>query len=143
MTDVTIVVLGTPAPQGSKRHVGGGRMVESSKKVAPWRQSVIYACQLADAATLNLTWPVRVDITFRLQRPKGHYAASGMVKPSSPIYPAVKPDLDKLVRSTLDGLTDAGVFRDDSQVVELHARKAYATNADPVGALIHVTTEAP
>ena len=137
--NVTIVVIGTPAPQGSKRLVGKGRMIESSKKVAPWRQAVVYACQLADASSLNYTAPVRVDITFRLQRPKGHYGAGGMVKPSSPIYPAVKPDLDKLVRSTLDGLTDAAVFRDDSQVVELHARKSYCTGGDHLGALIHVT----
>ena len=31
-------VLGLPAPQGSKRHVGEGRMVESSKRVKPWRR---------------------------------------------------------------------------------------------------------
>ena len=141
MSDVTVVVLGTPAPQGSKRHVGGGRMVESSAKVAPWRQAVIHSCVLADAYGMRLEGPLRVDITFRLERPKGHYGASGMVKPSSPIYPVVKPDLDKLVRSTLDGLTDAAVWRDDSQVVELHARKAYATPADRLGALIRIGRE--
>ena len=29
-----------PAPQGSKRHVGGGRLIEASKRVKPWRQAV-------------------------------------------------------------------------------------------------------
>lgn len=29
-------VIGLPAPQGSKKHVGHGVMVESSKKVKPW-----------------------------------------------------------------------------------------------------------
>lgn len=28
---LTVTVLGTPAPQGSKRHVGNGVVVESSK----------------------------------------------------------------------------------------------------------------
>ena len=37
---ITIRVYGTPAPQGSKRHVGRGVMVESSKKVKPWREAV-------------------------------------------------------------------------------------------------------
>ena len=36
----TFTVLGTPAPQGSKRHVGKGVMVESSRGCKPWRQDV-------------------------------------------------------------------------------------------------------
>ena len=28
------------APQGSKRHVGRGIMIESSKRVKPWRDAV-------------------------------------------------------------------------------------------------------
>ena len=36
-------VFGLPAPQGSKRHVGEGRMVESSKRVKPWRRQVAAA----------------------------------------------------------------------------------------------------
>ena len=39
-TVVTIKVSGEPAPQGSKRHVGGGRMIEASKKLPPWREAV-------------------------------------------------------------------------------------------------------
>lgn len=35
-------VFGLPAPQGSKRHVGEGRMVESSKRVKPWRRQVAW-----------------------------------------------------------------------------------------------------
>ena len=38
-------VNGLPAPQGSHKHVGGGRMVESSKKVKPWRQDVKAAAE--------------------------------------------------------------------------------------------------
>ena len=36
---IEIVVYGQPAPQGSKRLVGKV-MLESSKKVQPWRQDV-------------------------------------------------------------------------------------------------------
>lgn len=43
---LTIVVHGQPAPQGSKRafvnkHTGRAALVESSKKVQPWRQAVV------------------------------------------------------------------------------------------------------
>lgn len=37
MTRVEFTVLGVPAPQGSKRHVGRGVLVESSKALGPWR----------------------------------------------------------------------------------------------------------
>jgi len=38
MNEIFIPVLGIPAAQGSKKHVGRGILIESSKKVAPWRQ---------------------------------------------------------------------------------------------------------
>ncbi len=38
--DLTVHVTGSPAAQGSKRHVGGGRLIEQSKAVAPWRKAV-------------------------------------------------------------------------------------------------------
>lgn len=133
------VVHGVPAPQGSKRHVGGGVMVESSKKVKPWREAVKWAVlsRPEDAKTLGILGPVRVSVTFFLQRPGGHYGTgrnAGVLKASAPEYPAVKPDLDKIVRSTLDALTDAGVYRDDSQVVTLISEKLYGNP----GALIAV-----
>lgn len=36
---------------------------------------------------------------------------------------AVRPDIDKLCRAVLDGLTDAGTLDDDSQVARLVATK--------------------
>ena len=47
---LTIVAYGQPAPQGSKRHVGKGVMVESSKKLRPWRQDVKAAAEAARAS---------------------------------------------------------------------------------------------
>ena len=40
MDKIFIPVRGVPAPQGSKRHIGHGIMIENSKKVKPWRQDV-------------------------------------------------------------------------------------------------------
>ena len=141
MSRLSFRVVGTPAPQGSKRHVGGGVMVESSKKVKPWRQDVRAAA--ADAIEAH-DWAtpagaVLVTVTFYLPRPKGHYGTgrnAANIRRTAPRFPAVKPDVDKLVRSTLDALTEAGVVRDDAQVTELAARKRYATG--PTGAFVEV-----
>lgn len=134
-------VIGTPAPQGSKRHVGNGVMVESSAKVKPWRQDVAAAARDA-AESAGWTAPagsVVVHLQFRLPRPRGHYGTgrnAGRLKPSAPTH-FRKPDLDKLVRSTLDALTTARVLGDDAQVALLTARKVYADDA-PVGASVTV-----
>lgn len=57
-------VYGEPAPQGSKRHVGGGRMIESSAKVKPWRQDVVAAAReaMADLITFAQAWAVENDV---------------------------------------------------------------------------------
>ena len=108
---LTIIAYGTPAPQGSKRHVGNGVMIESSKKVRPWRQDVKYAAlQLCERGE-PLDGPLRVRMVFTLRKPK-----------SAPkrrrTYPDRTPDLSKLIRSTEDALTDAGLWADDARVVE-------------------------
>jgi crossover junction endodeoxyribonuclease RusA len=129
---VLLFVFGTePAPQGSKKHVGGGRLIESSKKVGPWRSAVALAVKTEwnDRQELIVfDEAVRVDIQFFLPRPK-------TVKRPLPIVP---PDVDKLIRSTLDGLVQGGLLRDDSIVTTVTAVKAYA-DARPVGATIAVS----
>lgn len=139
MPDLTISVHGTPAPQGSKRHVGNGVMVESSTKVKPWRSAVRDAAEKTD--TPMMLGPVAIDVTFLLSRPKGHYGTgrnSALIREAAPAHPAVKPDIDKLLRSTLDALTEAGIYRDDAQIVIVGAAKQYAGRRHPPGALITI-----
>ena len=125
----------TPAPQGSKRHVGGGRMVESSAKVKPWREAVR---QEALATGLAITAePVFLRLSFLFARPKGHRNAKGQLRPSAPVDHITRPDLDKLCRSTLDGLTGV-LFEDDSQVAFMVASKAYAAPGELEGCTIEI-----
>lgn len=130
-------IYGTPAPQGSKRHVGGGRMIEASLKIGPWREAIVSEAQRLGYAGLRFDEALAVRITFYLRRPISHRGARGL-RPSAPVWPATVPDLDKLVRSTLDGLTQAAVISDDSRVVIVHARKTY-DDEQATGALIHIT----
>lgn len=115
-----VVVWGIPAPQGSKTHVGNGRMVESSKRLRPWRAAVSLAAN-ALRSTLGDEWepldgPLWVSMRFSLPRPR---------KPKFEL-PAVPPDLDKLIRATCDPLTGV-LWVDDARVVEIrHASKGYA-----------------
>lgn len=111
-------------------------MIEASKKVGPWREAVVRACVADDAAGLLLDEPLTVSVTFRLPRPKGHYRANGLIRDSAPEHVTTVPDIDKLLRSTLDALTKAEVIVDDSRVVAVWAEKKYA--ADTPGAVITI-----
>lgn len=123
---IKFFVAGIPAPQGSKRHVGGGRMIESSKKLKPWREAVRKVAA-EHALDKPLDAALRVSIDFYLPRPKRSKFGD---------HPAGVPDIDKLVRSTFDGITAGGLWADDSRAVSLHARKHWAT--DKPGASITV-----
>lgn len=122
-----IVVYGDPAPQGSKSFKGihGGRAVlaESSKRVAPWRQDVKAAAEAVIALRNLAPWvpmdgPLLLVVVFTLPAPLS-------LPKRRASYPCKLPDLSKLVRSTEDALTAAGVWKDDARVVECRALKTY------------------
>lgn len=127
----TFFVPGVPAPQGSKSFKGmrGGKpiLVESSKKVGPWRQVV------AQVAALKLREPLDGPITLDLEFVMPRTKAMGK-KPAPPMVQA--PDIDKLVRSTCDALSGVA-YGDDSQVVKLGALKRRAEHGEQTGA--HIT----
>lgn len=125
---IEITVYGNPAPQGSKKFVGvingHGMMVESSKKVKPWRQDVKAAALAARAGAPPIDGPVIARMVFTMPKP-----ASAPKRKRT--YPDKKPDLSKLVRSTEDALTEAGIWRDDARVCEyVRVAKVYP-NEDP------------
>jgi Holliday junction resolvase RusA-like endonuclease len=85
-----------------------------------------------------VTGAVCVRLTFSLRRPRGHYRPNGMLRDAAPSFPTVKPDLDKLVRSTLDALTMSGVIEDDARIWGLSASKQYAPLGCETGASIEI-----
>jgi hypothetical protein len=71
-TPLRITVHGRPAPQGSKRHVGRGILIESSKGLQPWRQAVTTAAHNTRQRHEHPGYPegpLTVAITYLLPRP--------------------------------------------------------------------------
>lgn len=142
---------GSPAGQGSKRHVGHGVMVESSKRTAPWRAEVKAAIETGIRAWersahqdwVPLTEPLYVELRLYYARPRGHYGTgrnAQTVKLSAPKCPATRaqPDIDKAARAFLDAATDAGLWADDSLVCDLRVTRAWCENGDRPRGLIYV-----
>ena len=142
-----IVVRGKPAPQGSKVSFRNGYMKEASQFLMPWRNQIVSACieQKINNGKI-IEDPVEIFIDFLFHRPQTHYGTGRNernLKPSAPQYPTTRTtgDIDKLCRSTLDGLSipSGGILlRDDSLVVNLRAKKSFATKGGFQGAFIHI-----
>lgn len=127
---MNLFIPGIPRPQGSKRHVGGGRLIEQSKHLGPWRRTVIDALHESGMAQAKIDGPVSVQLSFHMPRPQYHYNKHGQIRVDALQFHIQRPDVDKLARAILDSLTIAAVISDDSIVAELYAAKYYA-NSEP------------
>lgn len=126
---IELVVYGSPAPQGSKKFVGTtkagrGLMVESSKKVRPWRQDVKAAAEALRQQHGTLDGPLQVSMVFTVRKPVS-------APKTRRTWPDRKPDLSKLTRSTEDAITDAGLWVDDARVVEYTRNAKVFPGEDP------------
>lgn len=104
-------VAGRAAPQGSKKHVGRGRLVEVSKYLKPWRAAVVKAALKAQGPDwVTLDGPLLLIIEFAIQRPDSH-------PKTIRTYPTSAPDLDKLIRGVGDAMSQSKTIKDDSRIV--------------------------
>ena len=125
-------VDGIPRPQGSKKHVGGGRFIESSKYLPEWRKAVVGAAREAHEGE-PLQCAVTVEAVFVFPRPKS-------LKSNQEAPPHTSaPDTDKLQRAVGDALTIAEVIGDDAQIHTWRAHKRRAKPGETPGAHITVT----
>ena len=107
-------VPGKPVQQGSMRIYNNRIVHTSANELKAWRELVGWKAKEARVEKVPEHEPVLISLTFIFVRPKS-------VKRE---FPTVFPDLDKLLRSILDGLTGIA-YHDDAQVVEIYTRKRY------------------
>lgn len=118
MSILQIIIPIRAYPQGSKRHVGNGRMIEQAgQNLKTYRHAVATLARIKHPTPLD--GALNVSVVFEFTRPKKHYIR-GILRNNAPPYPypAKRGDIDKLLRSTLDALTGVW-FHDDAQVVRV------------------------
>lgn len=140
---LVITVYGKPATQGSKRarpifkgrgedkvFTGKVAQVEENKeKHKAWRIAVKEAAlAVVDGLPRIEDAPVHINVVFCFDKPK----SAPKRRRTWPITRS-SGDVDKLQRATFDALTDAGVFKDDSQIVQVRADKVFTD--DPAAPL--------
>lgn len=106
-------VKGRPVPQGSLKFIHGRPIHARATDLAVWRADIARNAELSGYTPVQ--GGVKVSCNFVFHKPKSAKDRN---------LPWVKPDLDKLVRAVLDGLTGVA-YEDDSQVVIVQANKTY------------------
>lgn len=125
-TSAQFFIAGRPIPQGSLKFINGHAIHVRAQDLALWRADIARVAK-------SVIWEkaiegVEVHLTFTLSKPK-------TVKRNEPY---VRPDIDKLIRAVLDGLTGVA-YDDDQQVTKITAIKEYGTVE---GVLIRVIDKA-
>ncbi|HQN01878.1 MAG TPA: RusA family crossover junction endodeoxyribonuclease [Candidatus Hydrogenedentes bacterium] len=128
MSDINFFVPGIPATQGSKKWVGGHRIVDTCKSLPQWRKDVATIARLhAPKKPIPKNYNVYMKLHFYLPRPKSHYGTgrnAGKLKKGAPAVPRGK-DLTKMLRAVEDSLSGI-IFEDDDQVSLQLNSKNYA-----------------
>jgi Holliday junction resolvase RusA-like endonuclease len=134
MTSFVCWIPGKPTPQGSKKaFVINGRavLVDASGGNKAWRKIVTETLK-AHKDYIQYAGPVKVSLAFYMEKPKSNRTEQM----------AQMPDVDKLCRSVLDGLTDSLMIEDDARVVSLSATKYWAVDTQP-GVMVTVWQDKP
>ncbi|MEI4273908.1 RusA family crossover junction endodeoxyribonuclease [Klenkia sp. LSe6-5] len=128
-SELQVRVDGDPVGQGRLSHVGRGVLVHSNAaELKPWRTKVGNAVVEALAGREPAHGHTPVELSLFFDVPRGTTVRRPL--------PAVRPDLDHLVRAVLDGLTGV-LFVDDGQVVSISTEKRYAATPDRTGVRIY------
>ena len=135
MTEIKWMTVGIPVPQGSKRHVGNGIMIEQSAGLPAWRNQLIYDIQKA-ADGFQFEAGINVTLDFRFPRLKSHYRTgqyAHLLKDDAPTYKISRPDIDKIIRAVMDAMTYSGVIKDDANCYLIMSRKMYCNDNEQPG----------
>lgn len=136
----TFDVVGLPAPQGNKSAMmrpGMARPVlvegkgSGREKHKTWRQAVMVAAQdwLTEHPQPPIDEPITLVVLFRM--PRGETAKYRSRHVTS-------PDLDKMVRSVGDSLTNSQLIRDDSRIWQVIATKRYVLPGELPGCTVAI-----
>ncbi|MFH1615841.1 MAG: RusA family crossover junction endodeoxyribonuclease [Planctomycetota bacterium] len=129
---IKFAVRGRPIPKGSKKFIGRtkkgyGIVIDANKNTKPWQNLIKMIA--ADYAPSGGPWsgPVGMKLRFWMLKP-------AKIPKDRLGYPTTRPDSLKLARAVEDALSGI-IYKDDSQVVDLHIEKRYG----PVGVDVEVS----
>jgi Holliday junction resolvase RusA-like endonuclease len=109
--------------------------VYTPKSADAWKTAVKSALLIQQHFTIKpLTVPLHLMVQFYFPMPK-------RLQFNKPVFHIHTPDLDNLLKSTMDALTDVGAWRDDALVCKMTAYKWYTPDRTSIGANIIIASD--
>ena len=109
----------TPTPKYEKQTISGRRYTPT--KVRRYMDEIALLVKSRSKGMKALDRPLYLGVTYFIPRPK---------TVSRP-FPTGKPDTDNYTKALKDGMTKAGIWRDDSLVITELCQKRYTSR--PIG----------
>ena len=135
MTPFSCFIPGMPLAQGRPRFARKGKFVVAydPKESRAYKKYAAGVIQLVmrEKSQRPFTETVQVDLLFIFPRPKGK-------KYQAQDFKVSKPDLDNLIKMSLDAGTVAGLWQDDNIIAKLSAEKRYTDDPASVGVAVKV-----
>ena len=123
----SFIVEGAPVAMGRPRFMKTGRVYTPQKtrdavnNISSHAQSIIRERMIET--------PIHLDVVFLHPRPK-------RLKKGPRVLKTTRPDLDNLIKTVKDGITSAGIWKDDSFVVKITALDFYASSDEAAKTMI-------
>jgi len=121
---ILLEILGNPMPLNRHRACKRGNFIHMYDSQVKEKEQVIWQVRSLYKEK-PILMPIEMDIIFEMPIPKATSKVKRRYMLQGDMYPMTKPDLDNLVKFTLDCLNGI-LFHDDKQVQILHARKVYS-----------------
>ena len=125
---VSFFVPGEPVAQGRPRMstINGHPRMYDAPKSANYKAVVAMMAAKEMAGADLMESSVAIEITVHKPVPQSWSKKRQTMALAGEIRPTSKPDIDNYIKCVFDGLNKI-VFRDDSQVTHVTARKMYST----------------
>lgn len=126
MTKINFTVFGTPVAQGRPRAttVDGRVRMYDPKKSRDYKDYIRLVASEHRPQQL-LDGPISLKVYIFRPIPKSFSKKKRLAAESGDIRPITKPDADNYIKAIKDALKSV-IWRDDSQVVDLHISKYYS-----------------
>lgn len=127
MSAVAFTVPGVPIGKGRPRVstiAGRARMYTPAKTVS-YEGLIAHEARVAMGDRELIAGPVDVLLEIKVQIPASWSQKKQRAAQAGEVRPTGKPDIDNTCKAIFDGINQV-VWRDDSQVVNVTARKRYA-----------------
>tara|TARA_S200002703_G_scaffold43352_1_gene37755 strand:- start:418 stop:846 length:429 start_codon:yes stop_codon:yes gene_type:complete len=123
------IVEGAPVAMGRPRFMKTGRAYTPTKtreavnNISSHAQNII--------RDRGIDTPIHLDVVFLHPRPK-------RLKKGPRVLKTTRPDLDNLIKTVKDGITEAGIWKDDSFVVKITALDFYSSSEESPKTMITI-----